>query len=156
MKNVYIAHPLRGAEHYTEDQCRKNTAMVAQICMAISRDYNTTIVPISPVHAFSFFDTLKCDQKQVLEYCHSLLEACDDMWVFGDWAASAGCLSEIGMFARKGLGSISFCDFCEEAGKITKKASFNLTKTTSQYDNSDKDDLVEYVLEEHKRRNAVA
>lgn len=146
MKNIYIAHPLRGAKPYTEEQCRKNTALVTQICLAISRDF-TGLVPISPVHAFSFFDALTCDQNLVIEYCHSLLEACDGMWVFGDWAASDGCLSEIGMFARIGRGeTISFCDFCEETGKITKKAKFR----------ADNNDLVEYILDEHKRRNAVA
>ncbi len=155
MKNVYIAHPLRGAKPYTKEQCQKNAAQVTQICLAISRDFKM-IAPISPVHAFSFFDALECDQTQVIDYCHSLLEACDEIWVFGDWAASSGCLSEIGMFVREGHGGVSFCDFCEKTGKITVKATFHLRKPAFQSDNSGKDDLVEYILDEHKRRNAVA
>lgn len=150
MKTAYIAHPFRGMPPYSNDKCRKNSALVTEICLAISRDY-TSVAPISPIHAFSFFpDALKCNNALVMDYCHKLLEGCDDLWVFGDWASSSGCLAEIGAFTRRGVGSVYFCEFHEKTGQIASKACFSLGKPNG------KDDLIDYVLAEHKKRNEAA
>jgi hypothetical protein len=35
------------------------------------------------------------DQTQVLEYCLNLLSKANELWVFGNWEQSEGCLIEI-------------------------------------------------------------
>lgn len=143
MGNVYISHPLRGAEPYTRERCRENIDRVTQICLAVTRDF-ITATPISPVHAFSFLDPLECDEGLIMTYCNSLLLSCDELWVFGDWETSNGCLSEIEQFTRCGKGRIVFRNFCTETGKITKQARFSLAY--------DIDDFVAYLIAAHKKR----
>ena len=110
MKKVYIAHPFRGKKPYTAEQIQKNTLHVTGICRAIFRDM-TDVVPVSPVHAFGFADPFEDDQHKVLDCCGELLHACDEMWVFGDWLSSMGCIFEVGTFCRRDEGGIAFCTF---------------------------------------------
>ncbi|MBR4401052.1 MAG: hypothetical protein IKT09_05090 [Synergistes sp.] len=139
IKKVYIAHPLRGEKPYTEDQCRKNTQRVTKICNKIFSDF-TDVIPISPVHAFSFVEPLGCDQRRVLDCCSGLLDACCELWVFGDdWTSSEGCVFEFGEFCRRNKGLIAFCEFDEETRQIKRKAEFDLSR--------DRSDLVSYVLD---------
>lgn len=84
-KKVYIAHPLR-------NDIDNNIQKVNEICKNIAK--NLEVVPISPIHAFGFIDPLG-DQEQVFGYCRAMLEGCSELWVFGDWWKSEGCLMEI-------------------------------------------------------------
>ena len=141
-KKVYIAHPFRGKKPYTAEQIQKNTLHVTGICRAIFRDM-TDVVPVSPVHAFGFADPFEDDQHNVLDCCGELLHACDEMWVFGDWLSSMGCIFEVGTFCRRDEGGIAFCSFDEETKRIKKAAAFDLA--------IDKSDVIAYILGQRQR-----
>jgi hypothetical protein len=49
---------------------------------------------LSPIHAFSFFNTFSDTEKALLA-CRRLLEMADEIWVFGDWEKSNGCKKEV-------------------------------------------------------------
>lgn len=85
MKKIYVAHPFGGKkENYQSisDICNRLTAM--------------KLMPISPVHAFSFLDDLNhVERKQALVFCIDLMKFADEVWVFGDWGSSEGCKAEV-------------------------------------------------------------
>ena len=85
MKKVYIAHPLRG-------DVAGNMAKATQICQELHQQGE--VLPVSPLHAFSFVDPTG-PQEVVLAYCRSLLLACDELWVHGNWQESEGCRMEV-------------------------------------------------------------
>lgn len=88
MKLVYIAHPLT-----THGSIEENFKRIDVICKKLITD-EPDIVPISPLHAFKFYDEKGCQEK-VLSYCTSLLSKCDEIWLFGDWEKSKGCMREV-------------------------------------------------------------
>ena len=49
---------------------------------------------VSPIHSFSFLYN-SVDYTTGLNMCLWLLKQCDEMWVFGDYQESVGCMSEI-------------------------------------------------------------
>lgn len=49
---------------------------------------------VSPIHTFPFLYESVNYQKG-LDMCLWLLEKCDEIWVFGDYQSSVGCMSEI-------------------------------------------------------------
>ena len=83
MKTVYVAHPFRGDEIV-------NAGKVARICRQLHKDYPDYLF-VSPIHAFSWF---RDDHEGALEYCLRMLARCDELWLFGDWEKSAGCMME--------------------------------------------------------------
>ena len=85
MKKVYIAHPLRG-------DVAGNMAKATQICKDLHQQGE--VLPVSPLHAFSFVDPTG-PQDVVLGYCLNMLRACDELWVHGDWEISEGCRMEV-------------------------------------------------------------
>lgn len=86
MKKVYIAHPLRG-------DVESNIRRISRLCRNIV-DTDSSILPLSPVLAFSFFEPDK-EPEKAMEYCLELLRASDELWVYGDWKNSEGCLAEV-------------------------------------------------------------
>lgn len=48
------------------------------------------VLPISPVHLFSFMENEK-EREEILNVCLSLIDFCDEVWIYGD---SAGCKIE--------------------------------------------------------------
>jgi hypothetical protein len=98
MKLTYIAHPLRG-------DIQNNIDRVTEICQALS---GYDIVPLSPIHAFGFIDPTG-PQEKVLEYCRRLLATADQMWVYGDWRESEGCMMEIA-YARQNNIPVRFME----------------------------------------------
>ncbi|WP_371369613.1 hypothetical protein SRRS_27030 [Sporomusa rhizae] len=86
MKKVYIAHPLRG-------DIASNIDSISHLCRNII-DTDSSILPLSPVLAFSFFDPDK-EPVKAMQYCLELLRASDELWVYGDWKKSEGCLAEV-------------------------------------------------------------
>ncbi len=83
MKTVYVAHPFRGDE-------KNNTLRVAKICRALRAKYPDDLF-LSPIHAFSWF---RDDHDGALEHCLRMLSRCDELWLFGEWKDSAGCMME--------------------------------------------------------------
>ena len=93
---VYVAHPLRG-------DVVGNMGSVERICKMI--EAMDSIMPVSPLHAFSFVDPLG-DQGKVLRWCRELLSLCDEVWVFGEDLAveqSEGVQLEIGWARELGI-----------------------------------------------------
>lgn len=94
-KAIYIVHPLR--ENVPDEKLgatvQRNYKKITSICNKIASS-NDDILILSPIHAFSFFDT-HGDQTEVLSMCANLLERVDEVWVYGNWQHSEGCRHEI-------------------------------------------------------------
>lgn len=88
MLKVFISHPLSG-------DLEANRRKVDKIC----RNFlNKGILPISPVHLFSFIDEETPElREEILEACCKLIHLADAVIVFGD---SEGCKVEEA-YARK-------------------------------------------------------
>lgn len=82
---IYISHPFGGDEN--------NKAEVETIIKNLIKQYSQHVF-ISPIHCFGFMYTA-VDYKTGLEWCLGLLDACDEMWVYGDYRNSNGCTAEI-------------------------------------------------------------
>jgi len=87
MKLVYIAHPFTSHGTIAENQQAIDT-----ICRSIVAD-SPDVVPVSPIHAFGFYDPTGCQDK-VIGYCKELLSACSEIWLYGQWRHSKGCRAE--------------------------------------------------------------
>ena len=92
MKTIYVAHPFRGAEN-------ANAEKAAQICRELHKDYPDYLF-VSPIHAFSWF---RDDHDGALEHCLRMLARCDELWLFGDWRHSKGCMMERDAAKRLGI-----------------------------------------------------
>ena len=91
MKTIYVAHPLRG-------DVRRNKYAVTDICQNLKAIYPDLLI-LSPIHAFSFED-VNGPQDWVLGQCLRLIEKADELWLFGDWRNSTGCVME-SVYARR-------------------------------------------------------
>ena len=84
MKLVYVAHEFKGK--------KSNKEAISHICRRLVK---FGIIPISPVHAFSFLhDNIPEERSKTLEFCENLVEACDCLFLTGDWERSEGCILE--------------------------------------------------------------
>jgi hypothetical protein len=106
-RKIYISHPLRGGMDRANPDISgivRNKEKIDAICRSIARDF-PNVLPLSPVNAFSFFNSFEEDE-QALAMCLRLLELADELWMFGDWESSEGCgmerarAMELGMFIR--------------------------------------------------------
>lgn len=83
-KVVYISHQFGGKkENYDKvtELVTKLSIMYPEICF------------VSPIHATGFMYD-KVSYEQGMEYCLTLLDMCDEMWVFGEFSESIGCMIE--------------------------------------------------------------
>ena len=92
MKKCYICHPLRGAPPYTQEQVQENIRRITAICQRIAT--TELIIPISPIHTFSYLNPLTYDPDKAIRNCLALLDSCDELWLFGRWRESEGCKME--------------------------------------------------------------
>ena len=84
MKIAYIAHPYQGK--------RSNMQAITHICRRLAK---MGVVPISPVHSFSFLhDNIPEERSKAMEFCENLVETCDCLFLCGDWEKSEGCTLE--------------------------------------------------------------
>ena len=83
-KVVYVSHEFGGKQ--------ENADKVATLVTELSNLY-PTICFISPIHAFGFMYE-STDYDRGMLYCLTLLDMCDEMWVFGEFSNSKGCLIE--------------------------------------------------------------
>ena len=84
MKKIYVAHPFQGK--------RPNYQAITHICQRLVK---FGVMPISPVHAFSFLnDKVPEDREKALVFCEELIDTADEIWFFGDWKNSVGCTRE--------------------------------------------------------------
>lgn len=84
-KVVYISHPFEG-------KC-ENLNDIQEIVFNLIKEHPDHLF-LSPVHCFGFEYSM-LDYNQGLNECLWLLAKSDEMWVFGDYKNSKGCLAEI-------------------------------------------------------------
>jgi hypothetical protein len=87
-KYIFISHPYAN----NPEQNRKN---VDKICKYLSKH---NIVPISPLHLFSFYSD-DTDRGEIMVICKHLIDICNEVWIFGD---SKGCKEEMKYANSKG------------------------------------------------------
>ncbi len=84
MKKIYVAHPFQGK--------RENMQAITHICQRL---VSFEVMPISPVHSFSYLnDKVPEDREKALKFCEELVSAADEIWFFGDFNKSEGCMRE--------------------------------------------------------------
>ena len=93
MKKVYVAHPLRG-------EIEGNRIKASEICKQLSQ--SGEVIPFSPLHAFGYLEPTG-DQTSAMQHCFALLEAADELWVYGQYQTSEGCMLEIEYAKRLGI-----------------------------------------------------
>lgn len=94
MIKVFISHPLTG-------NFAVNRASADRICRRLAKQ---GLLPISPLHLFSFYETEDQDIRDaVLQVCFRLIDLCDEVWMYGD---SEGCRME--------------ADYAERSGKVVR------------------------------------
>lgn len=82
MIKVFVSHPLTG-------DFEGNRARVDKLCRRIAKQ---RLLPVSPLHLFSFYETEDQDIRDaILRTCFHLIDICDEVWVYGD---SEGCQLE--------------------------------------------------------------
>lgn len=84
MKKVFISHPFSGNEAI-------NLEKATIICEKIIES-GADILPISPLHHFSFMDGDKGYREEIMAVCFHNIKKCDELWVFGE---SKGCKKEV-------------------------------------------------------------
>lgn len=94
-KKIYIIHPLRNmADKKNLDKTvEKNREEVSAVCSQITIEHPNVLI-MSPIHAFFFID-YRGDQKTAFSQCNELIDIADEVWVYGDYTNSEGCLKEI-------------------------------------------------------------
>ena len=82
---IYVAHPFGGKE--------ENKKEVERVIKYLSSTYPTQTF-VSPIHSFGFmYDDVSYDVG--MKMCFDLLDACEMMFVYGDYESSVGCTREI-------------------------------------------------------------
>ena len=87
-KYIFLSHPY--ANNPTE-----NKKKVDKICKYLIKH---DIVPISPLHLFSFYDE-DADREYIMKACFHMIDMCDEVWIYGD---SEGCMEEMNYALSKG------------------------------------------------------
>ena len=83
-KVIYICH------EYGNDY--KNADKVADLILSFSVVY-PDLVFVSPIHTFGFM-YMDVPYDHGMKMCLTLLDLCDEMWIFGDKSKSRGCMIE--------------------------------------------------------------
>ena len=84
MKCIYVAHPYQGK--------MQNKEAITHICQRLTK---LGVMPVSPIHAFGFLhDNIPSERHRALEFCEELLTMSDELWLFGEWEKSDGCVFE--------------------------------------------------------------
>ena len=92
-KVIYISHPF---QNKTE-----NKDKIEDIIKTLTVKYPKYLF-LSPVHSFGYlYNTV--DYQIGIDYCLWLLGKADEMWVFGDYKNSRGCLIEIKCAEESGI-----------------------------------------------------
>lgn len=90
-RKVYVCHPYCGLGRPGERE--QNLRSITEICRRIA---STGILPVSPVHAFAWLDDHKPKERAIaIDLGLALLEACDEIRVYGHYWESQGCQGEI-------------------------------------------------------------
>lgn len=75
MKKVFISHPL-------SDDIEEYRKKVNEICKEIMEEHHN-ILPISPLHLFSFIEEETDDlREEIMKVCYSLIDDCQEVWIY--------------------------------------------------------------------------
>ena len=120
-ERVYIAHPYNGITSREKERL-DNLEETTMICRKL-HEISPLLMPVSPLHAFSFMDGI--DRDQVLDYCYHLIDVCSMVWVFGDWETSEGTIKEI-FYALKARKRVYICSLSSDSDQIYKNPLNNI------------------------------
>ena len=84
-KAVYISHPFQNLP--------KNVKRIEKVIELLEKEFPEYLF-VSAVHAFGHGYS-RLSYEKGLNQCLWLLDKCDEMWVFGKYINSKGCLAEI-------------------------------------------------------------
>ena len=75
IRRVFISHPFSDDPHI-------NKMLVDKICRDIIKN-EKDVLPISPLHTFSFIDKETADiRDNILEVCYNLIDECDEVRLY--------------------------------------------------------------------------
>lgn len=94
MKKVFISHPYA-------DNPTCNKVKVDRICKEIVKK-DTGILPVSPLHLFSFLDNDN-NSTDIMDVCKHMICFCDEIWMYGD---SKGCIQEYKHAKKLGIKAV--------------------------------------------------
>lgn len=83
---IYISHPYGGKP--------ENMDKISEIITKLQKTYPTYLF-ISPVHAFGYLYSEVDYQKGLNMTLFLLDQLADEMWIFGNYKNSKGCMAEI-------------------------------------------------------------
>lgn len=86
LKRVYIAHPY---SDNPEEAFKKVDAIVKDLFFCNPAN---DVLPISPIHLFSWLENDSDVRNDLLQACTELIKTCDELWFYG---LSAGVKFEI-------------------------------------------------------------
>jgi hypothetical protein len=88
MKKIYIAHPFT-----TYGDPEENFRRQEEICGKV---FKTGCIPVSPILTFGkVIPHDEANYELAMDACFWLLNACDEVWFFGEWEKSKGCMLEM-------------------------------------------------------------
>lgn len=93
---AFISHPYSASPE-------KNKKRVEKACKYWIKK---GVVPISPLHLFSFYENDK-EREKIMEFCYRLIDNVDVVFVYGD---SEGCRLEREYAESIGKPVMMFCD----------------------------------------------
>ena len=109
-KVVYVSHPLRGKEG-TGEEIARNKERVSDLCRLLVVEFPDVLF-LSPIHGFGFLSPFG-DQTKALDMCLQLVLLCDELWAFGDYESSEGCMKEIA-WAEEHCIPVAYCAVDDE------------------------------------------
>ncbi|MFW5895361.1 MAG: DUF4406 domain-containing protein [archaeon] len=110
MVKIFISHPYSGDPN-------ENLKKVDKICKSIAE--KSGVIPISPLHLFSYFD--EEDPKfrdEIMEVCFRLIDICDYVYVYGN---SEGCMQEYKYALENDIPVVKFFDEYERKFLFNEK-----------------------------------
>ena len=91
LKRVFISHPFK-----SDPESNKQKA--EGICRELIS--KGEILPISPLHLFSFVEDENGIREDIIQACFQIIETCDELWVYGN---SKGCKREVELAKQVGV-----------------------------------------------------
>ena len=74
IKLVFVSHPF-------SDDPKKNRELVDRICKQITKEH-PNVLPISPLHLFSFLEKDGRYRDKIMEVCYLLIALTDETWIY--------------------------------------------------------------------------
>jgi len=151
---IYVAHPFNN-----EDSNREKVARIIDSLIYEYPEHNW----LSPIHATGhWYQSMSYERG--MDWCLALLDKCDEMWVYGDFQNSKGCMIEIQHCVDNGkpywikpipLGAKTEIEkFCDGVDTLyAQKGIYLRTHKGFEYDETNKKWIGEQILtkvEEHE------